>query len=192
LAISVIRSGIGGQGKNADKHSAAVNPESQARDQRILVGRKRCSEVDQRTMAKDFPSHGASERQPPRASCSWQRKKGKIDPSHFFACSSGAGEAPADGLDDRVAPPDFAGDVGLLGAVFGGSPDHDRTSCSSSARGHSDGKSRRACRRCGKYADVKRLRSWWPSPSRLAGGAGQRRPIMAGWNWLDLVHPDEG
>jgi hypothetical protein len=31
LAISVIRSGIGGQGKNADKHFAAVNPESQAR-----------------------------------------------------------------------------------------------------------------------------------------------------------------
>src|SRR5207237_10011573 len=30
LAISVIRSGIGGQGKNADKHFAAVNPESQA------------------------------------------------------------------------------------------------------------------------------------------------------------------
>ena len=31
LAILVIRSGIGGQGKNADKHFAAVNPESQAR-----------------------------------------------------------------------------------------------------------------------------------------------------------------
>jgi hypothetical protein len=31
LAISVIRSGIGGQGKNADKHFAAVNPESQAK-----------------------------------------------------------------------------------------------------------------------------------------------------------------
>ena len=30
LAILVIRSGIGGQGKNADKHFAAVNPESQA------------------------------------------------------------------------------------------------------------------------------------------------------------------
>ncbi len=27
----MIRSGIGGQGKNADKHFAAVNPESQAR-----------------------------------------------------------------------------------------------------------------------------------------------------------------
>ncbi len=140
-------------------------------------------------MAKDFPSNGASERQPPRASCSWQRKKGKADPSRFFASSSGAGERPADGLDDRVVPRDFAGDGGSLGAVFGDSPDHDRTRCSSSGRGHSDDKSRRACRRRGKCADVKRLRSWWPSPSRLAGGAGQRRPIMAGWNRLNLVHP---
>ena len=37
LAISVIRSGIGGQGKNADKHIAAVNPESQARTSVILL-----------------------------------------------------------------------------------------------------------------------------------------------------------
>jgi|SRR6516225_7402784 hypothetical protein len=36
LAILVIRSGIGGQGKNADKHFAAVNPESQASFRKML------------------------------------------------------------------------------------------------------------------------------------------------------------
>ncbi|PYT67431.1 MAG: hypothetical protein DMG42_26860 [Acidobacteria bacterium] len=40
MAISVIRSGIGGQGKNADKHFAAVNPESQARSEQAGQGSK--------------------------------------------------------------------------------------------------------------------------------------------------------
>jgi hypothetical protein len=92
-------------------------------DQRIaLVGHKRCSEANERTMAKDFLSDWASEKLPSKASCGWRGMKGKIDPSRFFARSSGVGEAPSDGLDDRVGPRDFAGDAGSLGAVFGDSP----------------------------------------------------------------------
>ena|SRR6516165_3458592 len=42
LAILVIRSGIGGQGKNADKHFAAVNPESQAS---CYSAERKCSRI---------------------------------------------------------------------------------------------------------------------------------------------------
>jgi hypothetical protein len=133
-----------------------VPPHFSDRDRRIVhVGRKRSSEANRRTMTNGSPGGWAGERRLPRPSWSQQRQDGNLDPSHFFARADGASEAPADGLGDRVAPQDFAGDDGWPGADVGGSPCSDRRDRSNGAHGHSGDRSKTAGCRCGKSAEVK-------------------------------------
>src|SRR2546430_17154839 len=61
--------------------------------------------------------------------------------------------------------------------------------CSSAGPGRRGGKSKTLCRKRGKSADVKRVRS--RPPSAPAGGTGQRPLLMAGENRL-VGLPDEG
>jgi hypothetical protein len=148
-------------------------------DQRIaLAGRKQCSETNRRARSEESSAGWASERRPPEASCGQLRAEGKIDLSREI---SGAGDTRAGGCNDPQAllrrDSVHIGDWRCDAAgneLFPG-----RGRCNNSALGRSGDRSRTACRRCGKSADVKGLRSW-PQPSRLAGGTGQRRPIMAG------------
>ncbi len=105
-------------------------------------------------------------------------RKRNLDPSrgHGFVGDSGT---PAAGRDGRVVLPDSAGGGSWRGGAARAGLGAAGWDCNSVVRGHSAGRSRtpRGTRR-GKPVDEEPPRH--DAPCAPPGGAGQRRPIMAG------------